>query len=171
MAVWIDASTDEYWGGNFEWPDVTNFVYLGGGIWEGSGLAYTLIESNTTPLMGNAEYTLPDTTVFGIRFTISFTAAEGWGGDIFISIKTTNNVVHNYSNNPLSFPDNVFTQHIITIEYSPEEGERPTHIYVSGNFGSDYGSDPRIYGIQMKVAGSTSSRVWTNYIGTLEESF
>lgn len=164
--AWIDASTDEYWSahGLPDWS--SEFVYLGDGVWEGMHWGRVLPEYEATPFRGDPYNSTTDSTISGLRFTLSFTSNfYGSGTDISASIVT--NRGKQLVGETISFPDMVLVTHSFIFEYSAELGERPVAIYIYGSFGSYYGENPRIYDIQVRLDDQNNT-VWTSHVGTIE---
>lgn len=170
MSDWVDASTDEYWGDSgLSYPEQSSFSYLGNGIWGGDGNAAALYEYYSSPLQWNNE--LEDYyTIYGIRFTVSFEFIwnENPYTDITVRVVTNQSRTITYPTT-LRFYDQAPASHLVSIEYEPQIGERPVLIeLVSDYFGSNYGNDPRLYGIQVLLPDAPPAALWRDYRNTSE---
>jgi hypothetical protein len=170
-ANWVDASTDEYWGGWQPWPNNTSFNYLGGGIWGGSsGPRERLNEQETSPFVGDPYEYIDGTQMFGIRFyaSIDRSVYENWPGwKTTATIKTTANRTFSIEIDDVL---NAVNTYFFEFEFDPiSSTERVNVIEIDGSFGTDYGDDPLLYDIQIKTeADEPPSCRWTSFVGSIE---
>lgn len=177
MTEWVDASTDEYWGGDYGWPNGSDFTYLGGGIWEfGAGPGVQkLLEQSSSPLAGDPydEYA-PGETVYGIRFTVAFTAYDNGvsGGTVTANVYTSTTGYGSYTDRVLTDSDDwpAGVRHTKTFTFQWNDalvGERPVYIMIEGQIGTYYGDDPWLSNIQVLMGGAPPV-FWQDYRGVEE---
>jgi hypothetical protein len=156
-ANWVDASTDEYWGGG-SWPTDTTMDYLGGGAWEAwSGPGARLVEQETSPTDG--------TQMFGIRFRLSIDLGP-WADPMNVCVYTSEG--RDFCDDSKSYVEGP-NNHLYEFEITPiSMDERFTRIEVFGFFGTNYGDDPLIYDIQVKISDGDSFCRWQSFVGTVE---
>jgi hypothetical protein len=166
MAVnWVDASTDEYWGGG-SWPTDTTMDYLGGGAWEAfGGPGARLVEQETSPFVGDPYEYIDGTQMFGIRFRLSISFGF-WVDSLNVCVYTSEG--RSFCDDSKLYVEGA-NNHLYEFEITPEStDERFIRIEVFGNFGTDYGDDPLIYDIQVKISDGDSFCRWQSFVGTVE---
>ena len=156
MAIWIDASTDEYWQYlNPYTSEYSSYGYLGGGHWafEVDGIG-TLDESPTSPVSpvyGDV------VTVSGIRVYYSFTKIEPYDTPTNFQFET------NYARvSPLVPYGLASGETFQEWTFDPDIDERITKIIVPCGFSDDYASTAIITKIELRTSLSPDS-VWKDY--------
>ena len=158
-ADWVDASTDEHWGGGV-WP----MNYLGGGVWEELGGPYAILEEQAT-----SPFVVEETRMFGVRFFVSidYTDNPWWvGQENPVAITTSEN---RSFDDVREYGESGVNTQFYQFEFEPiSMDERVVSIQVYGFFGGYYGDDALVYGIQVKIEGGETPYFWQDYRGTNE---